>query len=202
MLPSGCPVSKKLQVQLPVGVQEGGNPQAKAEELRQSLQQELLEAEEEAGTAAAEREAAEKALGEVQAEADQLALQQAAFKVPLLDATCPAQFYTPFPMLHALLNATCPGRDQMKTFVYPSFHKFDMSEARERRRGPEGWVLSQKGRGTVLGRRWAGVWGKGRDVGGGQCAVLPRGIGQYAVLQGGSNAALPGGICCVALAGR
>ncbi|KAL3147779.1 hypothetical protein ABBQ32_002512 [Trebouxia sp. C0010 RCD-2024] len=60
--------------------QEGGNPQAKAEELRQSLQQELLEAEEEAGTAAAEREAAEKALGEVQAEADQLALQQAAFK--------------------------------------------------------------------------------------------------------------------------
>lgn len=78
-------------MQLPAGVQEGGSPQAKAEELRQSLQQELLAAEEEAGTAAAERGAAEKAWGEVQAEADQLALQQAAFEVPLLDATCPSQ---------------------------------------------------------------------------------------------------------------
>ena len=63
------------------GVQEGGSSQARAEELRQSLQQELLGAQQEAAAAAAERQAAEKEWEEVQAQADQLAQQQAAFRV-------------------------------------------------------------------------------------------------------------------------
>lgn len=62
-------------------VQEDSSPHARAEELKQSLEQELLGAQEEAAAAAAEREAAEKAVAELQAEAEELAQQQAAFKV-------------------------------------------------------------------------------------------------------------------------
>lgn len=60
------------------GVQEGSSPQVKAEELRQSLQQELLAAEGEAAVAAAERESAEREWGKMKAQADQLAQDQAA----------------------------------------------------------------------------------------------------------------------------
>ena len=64
-------------------MQEGGSPHAKADDLKQSLEQELLAAQEEAAAAAANREAAEQEMSKLQAQAEQLAQQQAALKVSL-----------------------------------------------------------------------------------------------------------------------
>lgn len=66
---------------MPFEAQEGSSPNARAEDLKQSLEQELLGAQEEAAAAAANREAAEKEMSKLQAQAEQLAQQQAAFKV-------------------------------------------------------------------------------------------------------------------------
>ena len=63
-------------------MQEHSNPSARAEDLKQSLQQELADAQHEAAAAAAERESAERELSQLQAQAEQLAQQQTALKVP------------------------------------------------------------------------------------------------------------------------
>lgn len=63
-------------------VQEHSNPGARAEDLKQSLQQELADAQQEAAAAAAERESAERELSQLQSQAEQLAQQQTALRVP------------------------------------------------------------------------------------------------------------------------
>ena len=62
-------------------MQEGSSSHARAEDLQESLEQELLDAQEEAAAAAANREAAEKEMSQLRAQAEQLAQQHAAFKV-------------------------------------------------------------------------------------------------------------------------
>lgn len=69
-----------------VQMQGGSSSHARAEDLKESLEQELLDAQEEADAAAANREAAEKEMSQLQAQAEQLARQQAAFKVHILPA--------------------------------------------------------------------------------------------------------------------
>ena len=71
-------------------MQEGSSPHARAEDLKQSLEQELLGAQEEAAAAAANREATEQEMSKLQAQAEQLTQQQAAFKVLfyLLSSSC------------------------------------------------------------------------------------------------------------------
>lgn len=62
-------------------VQEGGSPSARAEELQQSLQEELDDAKQQAAAAAADRRAAEQASADLQAQAQEVARQQDVFKV-------------------------------------------------------------------------------------------------------------------------
>ena len=63
--------------------QESGSPSAQAEELQQSLQEELQDARQQAAAAAAERRSAEQAFADLQAQAHHIAVQQEAFKVNL-----------------------------------------------------------------------------------------------------------------------
>ena len=62
-------------------LQEGSSPGAGAEELQRSLQQELHDAKQQAAAAAATRREAEQTLADLQAQAQEVALQHEAFKV-------------------------------------------------------------------------------------------------------------------------
>jgi len=64
-----------------VVLQEGSSPGARAEELQRSLQQELHDAKQQAAAAAATRREAEQTLADLQAQAQEVALQHEAFKV-------------------------------------------------------------------------------------------------------------------------
>lgn len=67
--------------------QESGSPTAQAEELQQSLQEELQDAKQQAVAAAAERRSVEQAFADLQAQAHHVAGQQDALQVKL---TCHA----------------------------------------------------------------------------------------------------------------